>query len=92
MDLVEGSVPSEKEKAALGQEEPDVEEHRPLQKLWPHWWECETVREWKSKTLDDCDTTGAPGNLTMNRSGRAGLKGGADVAVGEDHRGGTVSQ
>jgi hypothetical protein len=32
------------------------------------------------------------GNLTANRSGRAGLKEGADVAVGEDHRGGTVSQ
>jgi hypothetical protein len=50
------------------------------------------VRERKSKSLDDCDTTGSPGNLTVNRSGRAGLKEGADVAVGVDHRGGTVSQ
>jgi hypothetical protein len=46
----------------------------------------------KAKTLDDDDTTGSPGNLTVNRSVRAGLKEGADVAVGEDHRGGTVSE
>jgi hypothetical protein len=50
------------------------------------------VSERKSKTLDDCDTPGSTGNLAANRSGRAGLKGGADIAVGEDHRGGTVSQ
>jgi hypothetical protein len=43
-------------------------------------WEGE--REWKGKTLDDCDTTGSPGNLTVNRSGRAGLEG-ADVGVGK---------
>jgi hypothetical protein len=46
----------------------------------------------KAKILDDCDTPGSTGNLAANRSGRAGLKGGADVTVGEDHSGGTVSQ
>jgi hypothetical protein len=40
-------------------------------------------RERESKTLDDCDITGAPGNLTANRSGRAGLKEGADVEIGK---------
>jgi hypothetical protein len=51
--------------------------------------ECEGE---KANTFDDCDTTGARGNLAANRSGRAGLKEGADVAVGEDLRGGTVSE
>jgi hypothetical protein len=46
----------------------------------------------KAKTLGDGNTTGSPGTLTVNRLGRAGLKEGADVAVGEDHRGGTMSQ
>jgi hypothetical protein len=49
-------------------------------------------RKAKKKTFDDCDTPGSTGNLAANRSGRAGIKEGADVAVGEDHRGGTVSQ
>jgi hypothetical protein len=48
------------------------------------------VRERKSNSLDDCDTPGSTGNLAANRSGRAGLKEGADVAVEEDHRGGTA--
>jgi hypothetical protein len=52
----------------------------------------ESVRERKKETLDDCDTPGSTGNLAANRSGRAGFKEGADVAVEEDHRGGTVSQ
>jgi hypothetical protein len=37
----------------------------------------------KAKTLDDCDTTGPSGTLTVNRSGRAVLKERADVAVGK---------
>jgi hypothetical protein len=37
----------------------------------------------KAKTLDDGDTPGPPGTLTVNRSGRAGLKKGADTAVGK---------
>jgi hypothetical protein len=49
-------------------------------------------REWKGKSLDDRDTPGTTSNLAANRSGRAGFKEGADVAVEEDHRGGTVSQ
>jgi hypothetical protein len=43
----------------------------------------ERERERESKTLDVCDTTGYPGNLTVNGSGRAGLKEGADVVVGK---------
>jgi hypothetical protein len=46
-------------------------------------------REWereKAKTLEDDDTTGSPGNSTVNRSGRAVLKEGADVAVGKRTR------
>jgi hypothetical protein len=53
--------------------------------------ERERERE-KAKSLDDFDTPGSTGNLAANRSGRAGLKEGVDVAVEEDHRGGTVSQ
>lgn len=33
-------------------------------------------------TLDDGDTSGSPGRFAGNRSGRAGLKQEADVAVG----------
>jgi hypothetical protein len=50
------------------------------------------MRVRKAKTLDDFDTPGSTGNLAVNRSGRVGIKEGADVAVGEDHCGGTVSQ
>jgi hypothetical protein len=46
----------------------------------------------KAKTLDDCDLSESSSTLAVNCSGRAGLKEGADVAVEEDHRGGTVSQ
>jgi hypothetical protein len=35
------------------------------------------------RTLDDGDTSGSPGTLAVNRSGRAGLKEGANVEVGE---------
>jgi hypothetical protein len=42
--------------------------------------------------LDDCDLSETSSTLAANRSGRAGLKKGADVAFGEDHRGGTVPQ
>jgi hypothetical protein len=60
----------------------------------PHWWESgsENEREWKGKSSDDCDTPGSTGNLAANRSGQAGLKKGEEVAVEEDHRGGTVPQ
>jgi hypothetical protein len=44
--------------------------------------EREKEREKKRKTLDEGDTSGSPGTLAGNRSGRAGLKEGADVAVG----------
>jgi hypothetical protein len=37
----------------------------------------------KGRTLDDGDTSGSPGTLTVNRSKRAGLKEGADIAVGK---------
>jgi hypothetical protein len=47
----------------------------------------ENERE-KGNTLDDCDTPGSTSPLAANRSGRSGLKKGADVAVEEDHRGG----
>jgi hypothetical protein len=33
--------------------------------------------------VDDGDTSGFPGTLAVNRSGRSGLKEGSDVAVGE---------
>jgi hypothetical protein len=33
--------------------------------------------------MDDCDASGSPGTLAVNRSGRAVLKEGAVVAVGE---------
>jgi hypothetical protein len=46
----------------------------------------------KSKILDDCDKPGFADNLAANRSGRAGLMEGADVAVEEDHHGGAVLQ
>jgi hypothetical protein len=68
-----------------------VGEYRPLQELWPPLVR-KRVRERKRNTLDDCGTPGSTGKLTANRSGRAGLKEGANVAVGGDHRGGTVSQ
>jgi hypothetical protein len=42
--------------------------------------------------MDDCDLSGSSITLEANRSGRAGLKEGADVAVEEDHQGGTVPQ
>jgi hypothetical protein len=45
----------------------------------------------RANTFDDCNTTGAPGKLKVNRSGRSGLKGIPDVAVGEDLHGVTVS-
>jgi hypothetical protein len=49
-------------------------------------------KECESKILDDCDKPGSTDNLAANRSERAGLKKGADVAAEEDHRGGTVPQ
>jgi hypothetical protein len=46
--------------------------------------EKESVRERKDKKLlDDCDASGSTGTLAVYRSGRAALKEGADVAVGE---------
>jgi hypothetical protein len=38
------------------------------------------------KVRSECDTTGFPDKLTGNRSRRAGLKKGADVAVEERQR------
>jgi hypothetical protein len=35
------------------------------------------------RATSECETTGSSGKLTGNRSRRAGLKRGADVAVGE---------
>jgi hypothetical protein len=43
--------------------------------------EREIKRE-KRRTLDDGDTSGSPGTLAGNRSRRAGVKEGADIAVG----------
>jgi hypothetical protein len=44
---------------------------------------CVCVREReKGRTSDDGDTSGSSGMLAGNRSGQAGLKEGADVAVG----------
>jgi hypothetical protein len=44
--------------------------------------ERERQRE-RKKTFDDGDTSGSTGTLARNRSGRAVLKEGADVTVGE---------
>jgi hypothetical protein len=47
--------------------------------------EKERVREQEKikKLMNDCDASGSTGTLAVNRSGRAGLKEGADVEVGE---------
>jgi hypothetical protein len=39
------------------------------------------------RATSECETTGSSGKLTGNRSRRAGLKKGADVAVGEQKTG-----
>jgi hypothetical protein len=44
--------------------------------------ESERARR-KTNLLDDCDASGSTGTLAVNRSGRAVLKEGAVVAVGE---------
>jgi hypothetical protein len=41
------------------------------------------VNEERMKGKSECETTGSSGKLTENRSRRAGLKKGVDVAVGE---------
>jgi hypothetical protein len=41
------------------------------------------VNEERMKVKSEYETTGSSGKLTENRSRRAGLKKGADVAVGE---------
>jgi hypothetical protein len=46
----------------------------------------------RANTFDGYDTPGSTSNLAANRSGRAKIKERADVAVSEDHRGGTVSE
>jgi hypothetical protein len=40
-------------------------------------------RERIKKLMDDCDASGSTGTLAVNRSGRAGLKEGADVVAEE---------
>jgi hypothetical protein len=57
-------------------------EHRLLQKLWPPLL-TETERDRERKPWDDGNTSGSTGTLKGNRSGRGGLKEGADVAFGE---------
>jgi hypothetical protein len=56
-----------------------MREHRPLHELWPP---LAREKEKERKPLDDCYTTGSTSMLAGNRSGRAGVKEGADVAVG----------
>jgi hypothetical protein len=77
LDIVEGSATSETEKdAAYGTGAGNVEAPASTAR------ERERERE-RERTLDDGDTSGSPGNLEVNRSGRAGLKEGVVVAVGE---------
>jgi hypothetical protein len=51
----------------------------------PHWCERKRVKEREriKKHLYDCDAFGSTGTLAVNRSGRAGLKEGADAVAGE---------
>jgi hypothetical protein len=86
LDLVEGSTPSEAEKESVGVRRAGYGGAPATQGVFVPIGETEkkSEREKKQKkTLDDGDTTGPPGTLTVNRSGRAVLKEGADVAVGK---------
>jgi hypothetical protein len=82
---VERLAPSEAEKvAAYGVRAGDVGAPATPGVMAPTVWGGGGWRKRETeKPLDDGDTSGSTGTLAVNRSGRAGLKEGAVVAVEE---------
>jgi hypothetical protein len=74
LDLVEGSTPAKRKKKTSNKGGTgNVEAPASPERVNVRWM----------RATSECETTGSSGKLTGNRSKRAGLKKGADVAVRE---------